>query len=105
MRLINADSIMRKMVNMLIESGNLYLAGKAAALIDFEPTVINRASVLEMISKHRDARFQEYKETLDPIRIGEYFGLDNARRVVEDGLVNADEPKCQRQHDPLPADQ
>ena len=49
MRLINADSIMRKMANMLNESGNPLLAEKAIALIDHEPTVFNVDHVIEDI--------------------------------------------------------
>ena len=40
-RLIDANSIMRKIADMLKESGNPYLAEKAIALIDLEPTVVD----------------------------------------------------------------
>lgn len=40
-RLIDANSIMRKISNILIESGNTYLAEKIVALIDLEPTIMD----------------------------------------------------------------
>lgn len=49
MRLINADSIMRKMKDMLNESGNPLLAEKAIALIDHEPTAFDVNLAIEDI--------------------------------------------------------
>ena len=56
-RLIDANSIMRKIADMLKESGNPYLAEKAIALIDLEPTVVD--------NKCREAvKFKEYFDEL-----------------------------------------
>ena len=49
MRLIAADSIMRKMAGMLNESGNPQLAEKAIALIDHEPTAFNKEEVIAFL--------------------------------------------------------
>ena len=49
MRLINADSIMRKMAGMLNESGNPQLAEKAIALIDHGPTAFDVDLAIEDI--------------------------------------------------------
>lgn len=49
MRLISADSIMRKMADMLNGSGNPLLAEKAIALIDHEPTAFDVNLVIEDI--------------------------------------------------------
>lgn len=46
MRLIDANSIMRKMASMLNESGNPQLAEKAIALIDHEPTAFDKEKVI-----------------------------------------------------------
>lgn len=49
MRLIDANSIMRKVAGMLNESGNPQLAEKAIALIDHEPTAYDVDHVIEDI--------------------------------------------------------
>ena len=49
MRLIDANSIMRKMTSMLNESGNPKLAEKAIALIDHEPTAFDVDLAIEDI--------------------------------------------------------
>ena len=81
MRLINADSIMRKMVNMLIESGNLYLAGKAAALIDCEPTVKENLTPME-VREQATAILMRIAPIEAPELLEKYFGIENG----EDGL-------------------
>lgn len=59
MRLIDANSVMRKMKDMLNESGNPKLAEKAIALIDHEPTAFDKEKVIEELTAEAE-NFRKY---------------------------------------------
>ena len=73
-RLINADSIMRKVANMLNESGNPQLAEKAIALIDHEPTAFDVDLAIEDINESlieaegHTAEVEAYQYAIDIIK-------------------------------------
>jgi hypothetical protein len=87
MRLIDAESIMRKIVNLLIESDNLYLAGKVAALIDCEPTAFDKEKVIEELKDMANAAWKNTgnKFCNSDMAIARHRALIDALEIVYKG--------------------
>ena len=81
MRLISADSIMRKMADMLNESGHPQLAEKAIALIDHEPTAFDKEWVLDELKQNE--KFHKKQQTEEDNCIAQAYA--KAIKVVETG--------------------
>ena len=93
MRLINADSIMREMADLLNASGNPKLAEKAIALIDHEPTAFDVDLAIEdiedciaMADGYGDA-IAAYRCAIDQVkgRISDHdagYQKDEARKLM-----------------------
>lgn len=87
MRLINADSIMRKMANMLNESGNPLLAEKAIALIDHEPTAFDKEKVLGALMLKAEASRKYWIDFDEETTFGEMSAYTDAIEIVENGGI------------------
>ena len=87
MRLISADSIMRKMADMLNGSGNPLLAEKAIALIDHEPTAFDKEKVLGELMFEAEKSRKYWIDLDEESSFGEMSAYTDAIEIVERGGV------------------
>ncbi len=87
MRLISADSIMRKMADMLNESGNPLLAEKAIALIDHEPTAFDKENVLGELMFEAEKSRKYWIDLDEATSFGEMSAYTDAIEIVEKGGI------------------
>lgn len=53
-KLISANSIMQKLISILNENGDMYLAGRIIRVIDSEPVAFDKEKVVKQIEDYRD---------------------------------------------------
>lgn len=88
MRLIDAESIMHKITDMLNESGNPLLAEKAITLVAHEPTAFDKRKVVEKLENLKNNEKKYWEEMDDEDAFGAMCAYAKAIIVVNKGGLN-----------------
>lgn len=94
-KLISANSIIQKLISILNENGDMYLAGRIIGTIDSEPAAFDKEKVIEDLKDWKSdaekwaAKYDEIGDTVNmDMKDIEARAFEWAIKTVEKGGVN-----------------
>lgn len=86
-KLISANSIMQKLISILNENGDMYLAGRIIGVIDSEPVAFDKEKVIEELKQGTEDSRKIWHRFGDEHAIGEMSAYIRAIDIVEKGGI------------------
>lgn len=86
-KLISANSIMQKLISILNENGDMYLAGRIIGVIDSEPVAFDKEKVIEELKQEAEDSRKIWHRFDDEHAIGEVSAYIRAIEIVDKGGI------------------
>lgn len=86
-KLISANSIMQKLISILNENGDMYLASRIIGVIDSEPVAFDKEKVIEELKQEAEDSRKIWHRFDDEHAIGEVSAYIRAIEIVDKGGI------------------
>lgn len=85
-KLISANSIMQKLISILNENGDMYLASRIIGVIDSEPVAFDKEKVIEELKQEAENSRKTWNRFGGEDAIGEMNAYIRAIEIVDKGV-------------------
>ena len=86
-KLISAEKLIKRLIPILNENGDMYLAGRIVGIVDTEPAAFDKKKMIEELKSLAEDSRKYWNEFDDEDAFGEMNAYTRAIEIVEKGGI------------------